>query len=214
MSLGCDQGGLGLRSAEIYSLGGYLSSLEAASALIKHRFPLAPASVLAFLRDEWVETFGPLPDSITQRTLSQASDRGLLPRLYRPDCPPAPWMASIQSMQSSCFWCCLPSEWGNSFIDNACFRVLVQLRYRQQVMYAGPCPMLGCPSTLDVWGDHALCCKVGGDATVRHNRLAQRIALECGKAMSGVTLETLAREMLFCRLGGVKPMRWTLLRST
>ena len=94
-------------------------------------------------------------------------------------------------MQSSCFWRCLPSKWGNSFIDNACFRVLVQLRYRQQVMYAGPCPMLGCSSTLDVSGDHTLCCKVGAMPRFVTTVLLN-IALECGKPMSGVTLETRA----------------------
>ena len=56
-------------------------------------------------------------------------------------------------------------------------------------MYPTVCPVLGCPENLDAFGDHALCCKKGGEATIRHNRLTQRIALECSKAVAGVSLE-------------------------
>jgi hypothetical protein len=47
----------------------------------------------------------------------------------------------------------------------------------------------GCTADLDPFGDHALCCKRGGEPTIRHNRLTQRIALECSKAVAGVSLE-------------------------
>ena len=97
-------------------------------------------------------------------------------------------------------WKCLPSRWNGTYIDNACFRTLINLRYRQAQLYPTACPQPGCPENLDVFGDHALCCKKGGEGMIRHNRLVQRIALECGKAVAGVSLE--ARLLLQNRTRG------------
>ena len=194
MGLGCKQGGLGLRPARLHALGGYLSSFYSASLWIKARFPAIPEDDLDarvnFLRQSWSQAFGDLPVLLRQHDLSAATDKKLLPLLTSsPACPPANWVASMQSPPSSCFWKCLPSRWNGTYIDNACFRVLIQLRYRLPQMYGSPCPAAGCTATLDPFGDHALNCKKGGEPTIRHNRLAQRLAIECSKAVAGVSLE-------------------------
>ena len=194
MGLGCKMGGLGLRPSKLHALGGYLASFSGASAWIKARFPAIPeADIQAredFLTSAWSSAFGPLPQFARQHDLSAITDSKLLPLLLEsPACPPATWVASIQTATSSAFWKCLPSRWNGTHIDNACFRTLINLRYRQAQLYPTVCPMLGCPENLDAFGDHALCCKKGGEATIRHNRLTQRIALECSKAVAGVSLE-------------------------
>jgi hypothetical protein len=194
MGLGCKMGGLGLRPARLHALGGYLASFSTASLWIKARFSAIPEGEIdervEFLSTAWSRAFGDLPASIGQHSLSVATDKVLLPLLTSsPACPPANWVASIQSPSSSCFWKCLPSRWNGTYIDNACFRVLVQLRYRIPQLYASPCPAVGWTADLDVFSDHALCCKKGGEPTIRHNRLAQRLAMEFSRAVAGVSLE-------------------------
>ena len=144
MSLGCTKGGLGLRSAEVHSLGGFLSSFCAASPLLLQRFPTVSRagveSTLLTLGEDWSSAFGPLPAVLSQRALSAAADDALFPLLSAsPECPPPTWLASIQSPTSSCFWRCLPSRFAGTYVDDACFRTLVQLRYRQQVLYPSAC---------------------------------------------------------------------------
>ncbi len=194
MGLGCKKGGLGLRPSRLHALGGYLSSFHGASLWIKARFPAIPAADIDgrvnALSAAWSRTFGDLPERIVQSELSARTDQKLLPLLTSsPACPPANWVASIQSPSSASFWKCLPSRWTGTYIDNACFRVLISLRYRLAQMYESPCPATGCTATLDPFGDHALCCKKGGEPTIRHNRLSQRLAIEFGKAVAGVSLE-------------------------
>jgi len=198
MGLGCKKGGLGLRPSRLHALGGYLASFQCASRWIEERFSAAipqsdVSSRLDSISEAWTRAFGPLPQSpiLSQRALSEATDEKLLPLLTAsPACPPANWVASIQNPSSSLFWTCLPSRWCGTYVDNSCFRTLINLRYRQAQLYpSATCPMPNCPGVLDAEGDHALCCKIGGEATIRHNRLAQRIALECSKAVAGVSLE-------------------------
>jgi len=194
MGLGCKKGGLGLRSAQLHALGGYLSSFSSASFWITARFAsISQADVSSYqlsLNFMWSSAFGELPEKLFQRALSAATDDKLLPLLTAsPACPPPTWVASIQNPTSSCFWRCLPSRWNGTYVDNACFRTLVNLRYRSAQMYPSVCPMPDCLNTLDAFGDHAICCKKGGEPSIRHNRLAQRIALECSKAVAGVSLE-------------------------
>jgi hypothetical protein len=194
MGLGCKKGGLGLRPSLLHALGGYLASFASAAGYMKLRFPaISEADIdsrLDFLKSAWSSAFGDLPEHLCQRELSARTDEKLLPLLTSsPACPPASWVASIQSPTSSCFWKCLPSRWSGTWINNACFRTLIQLRYRLAQLYPSECPVFGCTAALDPFGDHALCCKKGGEPTIRHNRLTQRIALECSKAVAGVSLE-------------------------
>jgi hypothetical protein len=161
MGLGCSKGGLGLRPSRLHALGGYLSSFGGASAWIKARFPAIPAADLdgriSCLSAEWSSYFGELPEYFFQRDFSEATDAVLLPLLKSsPACPPANWIASIQSPSSSCFWKCLPSRWNGTYIDNACFRVLLQLRYRMAQMYPSPCPAVGCSEMLDPFAARAV----------------------------------------------------------
>jgi hypothetical protein len=160
MSLGYRKGGLGLRSARVHALGAYLASLTEASKMIVDRFSsVSSASVQArieFLREDWSKAFGALPEVVSQKALSAASDERLFPLLQAsPQCPPAVWVASLQSVTSACFWRCLPSHRAGTYVDNACFRTLVQMRYHQPVMYATECPAPGCTARLDVFGHHA-----------------------------------------------------------
>jgi hypothetical protein len=174
------RGGLGLRSARVHALGAYLASLTEASVMIGERFPsIPPASVRArieFLREDWSAAFGALPELVSQKTLSAASDEKLFPLLTACSaCPPPVWVASLQSPLSACFWRCLPSHRAGTYVDNACFRLLVQFRYHQPVMYPTECPAPGCAARLDVFGHHALCCKSGGEKSVRQS-LSSRLS--------------------------------------
>ena len=146
MGLGCKKGGLGLRSAQLHALGGYLSSFSSASFWITARFAsISQADVSSYqlsLNFMWSSAFGELPEKLFQRALSAATDDKLLPLLTAsPACPPPTWVASIQNPTSSCFWRCLPSRWNGTYVDNACFRTLVNLRYRSAQMYPSVCPM-------------------------------------------------------------------------
>jgi hypothetical protein len=162
---------------------------------MKARFPSIEEADIAmrvdFLSASWAEVFGNLPQApFRQNQLSAVTDDVLLQQLLAsPACPPAMWVASIQSPTSASFWKCLPSRFNGTYINNACFRILINLRYRQAQLYPSLCPAAGCDEKLDAFGDHALCCKKGGEPTIRHNRLAQRVAIECGKAVAGVSLE-------------------------
>src|SRR5436190_11631408 len=149
MSLGCRKGRLGLRSARVHALGAYLASLSSSAQMIGDRFPSISRETLqqrvSFLGEDWMTAFGKLPESLSQRSLSAAADEKLLPLLTSsPECPPAVWVASLQSPTSSCFWRCLPSHRSGTFVNDACFRVLVQLRYHRPVMYPSECPAPGC----------------------------------------------------------------------
>jgi len=137
-----------------------------------------------FLSASWVEAFGDLQRQLSAATDDVARTAARLTRL------------------SSCYLDCKCSITNFSeflevpafavqrtHINNACIRILINLRYRQAQLYPSLCPASGCNEKLDVFGDHALCCKKGGEPTIRHNRLAQRVALECGKAVAGVSLE-------------------------
>ena len=176
------------------ALGGYLASFNSAAYWIKARFKaIAEADIdgrIEFLSEVWSKSFGKLPERLIQHLLSAATDEKLLPLLLAsPACPPSTWVASISSPTSSSFWKCLPSRWQRTWIENADFQALVHLRYRQAQLYSSVCPKPNCPGLLDVFGDHALNCKIGGEAIIRHNRLAQRVAIECSKAVAGVSLE-------------------------
>jgi hypothetical protein len=108
MSLGFEKGGLGLRSAQVHALGGYLASLESAVPLVSSRFPLLSADEIGrrtvFLGELWQETFGPLPEKRSQRELSAAADSVLFSKLAAsPDRLPAPWLASISSCSLRAF---------------------------------------------------------------------------------------------------------------
>ena len=74
MGLGCKKGGLGLRSAQLHSLGGYLSSFSSASFWITARFAsISQADVSSYqLSFMWSSTFGELPEKLFQRALSAA----------------------------------------------------------------------------------------------------------------------------------------------
>ena len=82
MSLGCKQGGLGLRSASVHALGGYFSSLSSCASLLEARFPALPvASValrLAAVGEAWSSQYGEMPKAPSQRALSNAVDHTLL----------------------------------------------------------------------------------------------------------------------------------------
>ena len=150
MSLSCARGGLGLRSAQLHALGGYISSLNSAAPLIIERFSFTSVphlnARLDLLKSWWSSSFGSLPTSLTQKALSAATDEKVLPILTSsPSCPPPVWIDSIQSPTSSCFWKCLPSRWNGTFIDNNCFRTLLHLRYRHPLFYPSPFPSPNCP---------------------------------------------------------------------
>jgi hypothetical protein len=53
----------------------------------------------------------------------------------------------------------------------ACARRLLGLP-----VYSSPSPCPLCKQTMDVYGDHALCCKKSGDMITRHNRVRNLIA--------------------------------------
>lgn len=78
---------------------------------------------------------------------------------------------------ASCFVTAVPSEEDgrDTILKPHNFRVAVKYRLGVPVLSEEiPCPL--CKQTIDVYGDHATCCKKQGDLILRHNSLRDLIA--------------------------------------
>ena len=100
MGLGCKKGGLGLRSSQLHSLGGYLASFHSASRWIKARFQAINEADITgridFLSEVWTKSFGKMPESLLQHFLSEATDLQMLPLLLAsPACPPKTLVTTV-----------------------------------------------------------------------------------------------------------------------
>jgi hypothetical protein len=98
--------------------------------------------------------------SILAGLLSSASTPREKQRLHRVSEPHAgAWVTAVPSTLD-----------GSALIRPKAFRIACRLRLGVAVWDKGAsCPM--CMQTLDVYGDHAICCTTNGDLIVRHNRL-------------------------------------------
>ena len=62
------------------------------------------------------------------------------------------------------------------------FKVAIRVRLSLELFVPGQCPEGSCLEFLDRWGDHALCCRCGGDLCSRHNAIAKCFYAECEAA--------------------------------
>ena len=111
-----------------------------------------------------------LDKSLLDGLLSSATTTRERQRLSRISQPHAgAWVTAVPS-----------AEDGDTLIRPRAFRIACRLRLGVPVWDKGAsCPC--CMQTLDIYGDHAICCSTNGDLIVRHNRtrdLIDKIARE------------------------------------
>ena len=63
-----------------------------------------------------------------------------------------------------------------------------------------PCPL--CKQTVDIYGDHALCCKKSGDMITRHNRVRNLIVQFADMGLLAPEMEKLGILALLIGQGG------------
>ena len=123
--------------------------------------------------EPWTLLDGVAPSALNQRLASEEVDRSTLARLVaegsdrdkqrlnRLDCEHAnSWITALPSATDGKDTILPPKV----FITAVC-RLLGLPVYPKNL----PCPL--CMQTMDIYGDHALCCKRTGDIIARHNRV-------------------------------------------
>ena len=102
-----------------------------------------------------------LTDAAIMKKLIESADKREAQRLNRLDSPHAnAWLSARPSTVDG----------KDTILPPKIFRTAVA-RLLGQPVYSNsaPCPL--CEQNMDVFGDHALCCKKSGDRITRHNRL-------------------------------------------
>jgi hypothetical protein len=70
-----------------------------------------------------------------------------------------------------------------------------------------PCPF--CKQTMDIYGDHALCCKKSGDMITRHNRVRNLIVQFADMGLLSPDMEKLGIFKAMCRSrAGLPTVAW------
>ena len=196
-TLATKKGGLGLRSASRHSAPAYLSSRSGCHQLCKqldpdHVWEVNEESSAAHKAVKMVnhlagsEVVPPdrVPPDLKQRVLSSHVDEGILAELTHPS-KPLDFRAHLKllQMEGANSWIhATPNPAVGTKVSPQLFIPMVQRHLRIPFhSKAEYCPR--CTTVMDIYGDHALTCMVGGDRTKRHNMIRNvvvRLATSAG----------------------------------
>src|SRR3954470_372087 len=134
------------------------------------------------------------------KKLIDSADKREAQRLNRLDSPHAnAWLSARPSTVDG----------KDTILPPKIFRTAVR-RLLGQPVYSNstPCPL--CEQNMDVYGDHALCCKKSGDRITRHNRLRNLVfkLVDTGLLSPDLEIDTSLR-----RPGDVSIKNWSLRRG-
>jgi hypothetical protein len=165
-------GGLGLRQCAKHATGAYDDSQCRARKFFRERWP-----------DEDRST---LKEAPYQRARSMAIDQKVISELMISTDP-----RGARILQNASAWVTAPPSIPNGFenvIQPRNFQIAV-MRLLNHPICDAPAPCSFCKQPSDIYGDHAVCCKLGGDVITRHNRLRDVVAAVAEEGGLNPTLE-------------------------
>jgi len=157
-------GGLGLRQCTIHAPGAFNDSLCRSQKFFGDKWPDKDRSSLI--------------EAPPQRTRSMAIDEITITELLvTADKRGSHILQSLQSPHASA-WVTAPPSIPNGFenvIQPRAFQISA-MRLLNHPISTSPTLCARCKQSNDIYGDHAVCCKLGGDIITRHNRLRDVVA--------------------------------------
>ena len=122
-------------------------------------------------KEEWSDP--PSPAYVSQFSASHRIDSSILERLVSSASPRGAQLLSRASVKHAGAWVSASPSWVDGMdtvMRPRVFRTAV-LRLLSLPVLAGPAPCPLCKQTMDVYGDHSLCCRMTRDNITRHNRV-------------------------------------------
>ena len=157
-------GGLGLRQCSIHAPGAFNDSLWRSQKFFGDKWPDKDRSTLK--------------EAPPQRERSMAIDEKTIAELMSTaDKRGAHILQGLQSPHASA-WVTAPPSIPNGFenvIQPRAFQISA-MRLLNHPISCSPTLCAICKQSNDIYGDHAVCCKLGGDIITRHNRLRDVVA--------------------------------------
>ena len=200
-------GGLGIRRIADHAKGAFTASWHEAQSIT---------------HETWSNTFSESDCSDVHQSQQKASaetDAKIMSRLKEAANPrDAQRLSRLDSPHANAWLSARPSclDGKDTILSPKIFRVAVARLLGQPVFStSAPCPL--CKQTMDLFGDHSLCCKKSGDRITRHNNLRNLVFKLADTGLLAPELEKLGilgpTDKTLRRPGDVSIKHWSLHRG-
>jgi hypothetical protein len=154
-------GGLGIRRIVDHATGAFTASWHEAQGITHESWSNPSENDCSAVYKSQKTASTETDAAIMSKLVAGAGDKRQTQHLSRLDSPHAnAWLTARPSVMDG----------NDAILPPKVYRTAVARLLRQPVYSnSAPCPF--CQQTMDIYGDHSLCCKKNGDRITRHNRL-------------------------------------------